>query len=159
MVYTFIFALWEIFFFDIWDPLKLLWSTTKGEILNSWPLSLALKTKYRVNLFKNIVLYLMQCLLPNSSSNVLLYLSQCPRTNLNKRSLTRPKTTTAWKLIPHRSKISKNWNPPWWVPLHIFFKNLFSLMPKQLYNNYIQTHLLSKKAPTVENFNSCWWSR
>ena len=31
--------------------------------------------------------------------------------DLNKRFLPRPKTTTAWKLIPHRSKISKNWNP------------------------------------------------
>ena len=155
MVYTFIFALWEIFFFDIWDPLKLLWSTTKGEILNSWPLSLALKTKYRVNLFKNIVLYLMQCLLPNSSSNVLLYLSQCPRTNLNKRSLTRPKTTTAWKLIPHRSKISKNRNPPRWFPLHRFFKYWFLLMRKQLYNISLKLILLSKKVPTVEDFNSC----
>ena len=37
---------------------------------------------------------------------------QRPRTDLNKRSLPRPKTTTAWKLIPHRPNISKNWNPP-----------------------------------------------
>ena len=37
---------------------------------------------------------------------------QGPGTDLNKRSLPRPKTITAWKLIPHRSKISKNWNPP-----------------------------------------------
>ena len=37
-------------------------------------------------------------------------LPQCPRTDLNKRFLPRPKTTTALKLIPHRSKISKNWN-------------------------------------------------
>ena len=36
--------------------------------------------------------------------------SQCPRTDLKKRFLPRPKTITAWKLIPHRSKISKNWN-------------------------------------------------
>ena len=40
--------------------------------------------------------------------------SQCPRIDLNKRFLTRLNTTTAWKLIPHRSKISKNWNPPQW---------------------------------------------
>ena len=66
--------------------------------------------------------------------------SQCPRTDLNKRSLPRPRTTTAWKLIPHRSKISKNWNPTRWVPLHRFFKNWFLLMRKQLYINYIQTH-------------------
>ena len=38
--------------------------------------------------------------------------SQCPRTDINKRSLPRPTTTTAWKLIPHRSSISKNWNTP-----------------------------------------------
>ena len=42
---------------------------------------------------------------------------QCPRADLNKKSLPRPKTTAAWKLTPHRSKISKNWNPPHWVPL------------------------------------------
>ena len=41
-------------------------------------------------------------------------LAQCPRTDLNKSFLPRPKTTTAWKLIPHSSKISKNWNPPPW---------------------------------------------
>ena len=66
--------------------------------------------------------------------------AQCPRTDLNKRFLSRPKTITAWKLIPHRSKINKNWNPPHWVPLHRFFKNWFLLIQKQLYSNYIQTH-------------------
>ena len=66
--------------------------------------------------------------------------SQCPRTHLNKRFLPRPKTTTAWKLIPHRSKISKNWNPPRWVHLYRFFKNWFLLVHKQLHSNYIQTH-------------------
>ena len=59
---------------------------------------------------------------------------------LNKRFLPRPNTTTAWKLIPHMSEISKNWNPPHWVPLHRFFKNWFLLIQKQLYSNYIQTH-------------------
>ena len=68
------------------------------------------------------------------------FYTQCPRTDLNKRFLPRPKTTTAWKLTPHRSKISKNWNPHWWVPLHRFFKNWFLLIQKQLYSNYIQTH-------------------
>ena len=66
--------------------------------------------------------------------------TQCPRTGLNKRFLPKPKTTIAWKLIPHRSKISNNWNPPHWVPLHRFFKNWFLLIQKQLYSNYIQTH-------------------
>ena len=37
--------------------------------------------------------------------------AQRPRMDLMKKSLPRPKTTTAWKLTPHRSKISKNWNP------------------------------------------------
>ena len=48
--------------------------------------------------------------------------AQCPRADLNKKLLPRPKTTTAKKLIPHRSKIGKNQNPPWWVPLNRFFK-------------------------------------
>ena len=43
-----------------------------------------------------------------------------------------------WKLILHKSIISKNWNPPYWVPLHRFFKNWFLLIQKHLYNNYIQ---------------------
>ena len=68
------------------------------------------------------------------------HMTQCPRTDLNKRSLPRPKTTTAWKLIPYRSKITKNWNPPRWVPLHRIFKNRFLLIQKQLYIEYIQTH-------------------
>ena len=64
----------------------------------------------------------------------------CPRADLNNMFLPRPKTTTAWKLIPHRSKISKNWNPPHWDPLHRFFKNCFLLLQKQLCSNYIQTY-------------------
>ena len=39
--------------------------------------------------------------------------AQCPRIDLNKSFLPRPNTTTVWMLKPHRSKISKNWNPPW----------------------------------------------
>ena len=34
--------------------------------------------------------------------------TQRPRMDLNKKSLPRPKTTTAWKLILHRSNISKS---------------------------------------------------
>ena len=60
--------------------------------------------------------------------------AQCPRVDLNIKSLPGPKTTTAWKLTPYRSKISKNWNPPHWVPLHRFFKNWFLLIQKQLYS-------------------------
>ena len=39
---------------------------------------------------------------------------QCPRMELNKRSLPKPTTIAGWKLIPHRSKICMNWNPPRW---------------------------------------------
>ena len=67
-------------------------------------------------------------------------IAQRPRIDLNKRFLLRPKTTTAWNIIPHRSKISKNWNPPHWIPLNRFFKNCFLLIQKQHYSNYIQTH-------------------
>ena len=69
---------------------------------------------------------------------------QCPRTDLNKRFLPRPKTNTAWKLIPHRSKISKNWNPP----LYRFYK---------LISTNTKTALLSKIVPNVQDFNSCWY--
>ena len=44
---------------------------------------------------------------------------QRPRTDLNKRFLPRPNTTTAWKLIPHRSNMSKNKNPTHW---ELFYK-------------------------------------
>ena len=40
--------------------------------------------------------------------------SQRPRIDLNNRFLPRPNTTTAWKLLPHRSYISKNYNPTHW---------------------------------------------
>ena len=46
------------------------------------------------------------------STNAMLFdrllLAQRPRMDLNKRFLPRPNTTTAWKLTPHRSSISKN---------------------------------------------------
>ena len=54
--------------------------------------------------------------------------AQCSRTDLIKRSLPTPKTTTAWKSIPNRSKICMNQNPLHWVPIHRFFKNRFLLM-------------------------------
>ena len=44
-------------------------------------------------------------------------ITQCPTMKLNKRSLPKPTTTTRWKLIPHRSKISMNWNPLHWDPI------------------------------------------
>jgi hypothetical protein len=56
------------------------------------------------------------------------HLSQCATMNLNKRSLPKPTTTTGWKLIPHRSKISMNWNPLHWDPIiKYFFKVFFRL--------------------------------
>ena len=55
---------------------------------------------------------------------VLLTLAQCATMKLNKRSLPKPTTTTGWKLIPHRSKISMNWNPLHWDPIIPYnFKN------------------------------------
>ena len=75
--------------------------------------------------------------------------SQCPRTDLNKRFLPRPKTTTAWNLIPQRSKISKNWNPPHWVSLHRFFKNWFLLYKNSFTVITFKLVLLSKKNPNV----------
>ena len=47
--------------------------------------------------------------------DVLPVRSQCPRTNYDKRSLPRPTTTTAYKLVPHRSKITNNQNLPHWI--------------------------------------------
>ena len=70
-------------------------------------------------------------------------ITQCPRTDSNKIFLPRPKTTTPWKLIPHRSKINKNWNHPHWVPLHRFFKNWFLLIQKQLYSTVVPRPTLS----------------
>ena len=67
---------------------------------------------------ENSFLFLQINIFENSFSSEHHSRAQCPRTNLNKRFLPRPKTITAWKLIPHRSKISKNWNPPHWVPPH-----------------------------------------
>ena len=93
---------------------------------------LTFRNMYDSHLTKK-VLYLRYRISPSCKA-------QRPRTDLNKRSLPRPKTTTAWKLTPHRSKISKNWNPPHWVHLHKLFKNWFLLIWKQLYSNYIQTH-------------------
>ena len=77
---------------------------------------------------------------PKENWHSFCIVTQCHRADSNKRSLPRPTTTTAWKLIPQRSKISKNWNPPHWVPLHRFFKNWFLLIQNQLYSNYIQIH-------------------
>ena len=48
--------------------------------------------------------------------------------------------------------MSKNWNPPWWVPLYRFFKKWFSLMRKQLYNDYIQTHFTQYKSSHCGGF-------
>ena len=52
-------------------------------------------------------------------------MAQCPRMELNKRSLPKAMTTAGWKLIPHGSKISMNWNPPHWDPITKFSKKIF----------------------------------
>ena len=54
--------------------------------------------------------------------------TQRPTMKLNKRSLPKPTTTTGWKLIPHRSKLSMNWNPLHWDPIIKYvFKVFFRL--------------------------------
>ena len=73
--------------------------------------------------------------------------TQCSRTDLNKTSLPRPKTTTAWKLIPHRSNIYKNWNPQHWVPLHSFQKSSFTNRKKSFTVSTFKLILLNKKFP------------
>ena len=46
-------------FSNFWGPLNLLGSSKKSQLLDSWPLSMPLKTRPWMNLFKNIVLYLI----------------------------------------------------------------------------------------------------
>ena len=54
--------------------------------------------------------------------------TQCPRTELSKRFLPKPMTTTGWKGTPSGVKITMDWNPPHWVPLtKNFFKVFFRL--------------------------------
>ena len=48
-------------FSNFWGPLNLLGSSKKSQLLDSWPLSMLLKTRPWMNLFKNIVLYLSGC--------------------------------------------------------------------------------------------------
>ena len=56
-------------------------------------------------LFKKISLIWYPRLPYSTSTNT--YGAQCPRTDFNKRSIPRPKTTTTWKLITHRCKIAR----------------------------------------------------
>ena len=70
--------------------------------------------------------------------------SQRSRTDLNKRFLPRPNTITAWKLIPHRSKISKNWNPPCTVGFQILIFTNTKTALQQLHAN---SFYLVKKFP------------
>ena len=46
-------------FSDFWGPLNLLGPSKKSQLLDSWPLSMPLKTRTWMNLFKIFVLYLM----------------------------------------------------------------------------------------------------
>ena len=80
-----------------------------------------------------------------------------PRMDLNKRFLPRPNNTTAWKLIPHRSKISKNWNPPRWELFYLvnefecnYCKAVFVLVKIRFWKIYVV-------GPTVGDYNSCWF--
>ena len=90
--------------------------------------------------------------------------TQCPRTDLNKTFLPRPTTITAWKLIPHRSKISMNWNPLHWDPIIkyffkvffrltiFFFRNKKSLSKKQLLFSFLCIEKQKKILERSENF-------
>ena len=56
------------------------------------------------------------------------------KTDLNKRFLPKPMTTTGWKGTPKGVKITMNWSPPRWVPIYLmifenqnFSKNFGSL--------------------------------
>ena len=46
-------------FSDFWGPLNLLGPSKKSQLLDSWPLSMPLKTRPWMNLFKFFVLYLL----------------------------------------------------------------------------------------------------
>ena len=90
--------------------------------------------------------------------------AQCATTKLNKRSLPKPTTTTGWKLIPHRSKISMNWNPLHWDPIMkyffkvffrltiFFFRNKKNLSKKQLLFSFLCIEKQKKILEWSENF-------
>ena len=59
VVYTFICAFWKIKFFWLLRPSKSSGPSKKTRLLDSWPLSMPKKTRPWVDLFKNIVLYLL----------------------------------------------------------------------------------------------------
>ena len=49
----------KLTFSDFWCPLNLLGPSKKSQLLDSWSLSMHQKTRPWINLFKNIVLYLL----------------------------------------------------------------------------------------------------
>ena len=49
----------KLTFSDFWGPLNLLGPLKKSQLLDSWPLSMPLKTRPWMNLFKFFVLYLI----------------------------------------------------------------------------------------------------
>ena len=65
--------------------------------------------------------------------------TQCARTDLNKRFLPKPMTTTGWKGTPWGVKITMNWNPPRWVPIYlmIFENQKFSKIFGSLRNFFL----------------------
>ena len=111
---------WQILIFDRWQVfLESGWHKFDSSA-SPRNLTKDLFIKIRTRTVVKLLLFLYEFLFRDCFST-----PQCARTDLNKRFLPRPKTITAWKLIPHRSKISKKWNPLRWVPLHRFFKNWF----------------------------------
>ena len=79
-------------------------------------------------------------LLHNAQSDTIDFCvcSQCPRTDLSKRTYLDQRLPLHESLsILYRSKITKNQNPPWWVPPYKLLKKRFLLIQKQLYIQYI----------------------
>ena len=77
--------------------------------------------------------------------------------DLIKNFLPRPKTAAAWKLTPHRSKISKNQNSPYWVPLHRFFKNRFAVITftSKCQCIYITSDSCHRECFTLKKLSNC----
>ena len=88
--------------------------------------------------------------------------TQCARTDLNKRSLPKPTITAGWKHIPHRSKISMNWNPPRpggshyifqiFFRLTIFFSGKKKLSPRNNFCLVLYVLKSKKKFGVIQNF-------
>ena len=85
---------------------------------------------------------------------------QSPRIDLNKRFLPRPNTTTAWKLIPHKSNISKYVLKSYTLGTFLLSKLSLDVNAVKLFLYYVVKTSFWKLyvvGPNVEDFNSCWF--